>query len=280
MYGWREARLKNGAVVRFKPTFAGLTAKLQRPKSLMNPDLEELDEMCKEMRVIILKFEPGLDQDLKLIKNHNFIKVGTPNLATKTIFIDLRKDQSSLWSDLSSNARNLVRRAKIEGVKITEEKNLVSGLGGFYKILSRTGRKKKFYVQSFEELKRKCEVFNEDSHLMSAYNSEGDLCASQLYLGFNNNIWGFHAGISEKGEKNRSGYKLLWESYLLFKQKGYEIIDLEGIEDDRYPTFTREWRNFSNYKKKFGGEIVTFPETYTKFFSIPFKLLAKAGLSI
>lgn len=280
MYGWELFKLRNGSVVRFKPTIFGTLAKCQRPQELLDSDLSEIDEICKEKNVKFIKLEPNLNQDLSLIKRHDFVKSGCPHLATKTLIIDLKKEQKTLWKELSHNARRSVNRAQVSGVKTKSIQNPEKELDEFYQILLNTSKQKKFYVQSFEEIKRKSEAFKTDSYLMNAYDEDGTLCSSQLYLGFNNNVWSIHGATSEKGKTNNAGYKLLWSVLLHFQQKGYDTIDLEGIEDTRYPSFTKNWEGFSSYKMKFGGEVVTFPETYTKFFSKPYRVFAQVGVSL
>ncbi|MEK7595506.1 MAG: GNAT family N-acetyltransferase [Patescibacteria group bacterium] len=280
MYDWKLLKLTKGSVIRLKPTFLGTIAKLQRPTQLINSDLNEIDNLCKENKVALLKLEPNIDQNINLIKEHAFVKIGCPYLATKTLCINLKKEEKELWNDLAHNARRSIKRSKTAGVKVVEVSTNKPELKKFYGVLRDAGRKKGFYVQSFNELKNKSEAFNHNAHLLNAYDKNGNLCSSQFYLAFNNNAWSLHGATTEEGKKNNAGYLLLWKAILLFKQMGYGSVDLEGLYDERYPRFTKNWDSFSSYKRKFGGEVVTFPETYTKFFSNPFKWLSALGFSI
>ncbi len=280
LYGWKFLGLTKGSVIRFKPTFIGTIAKLQRPTQLLDSDLDEIDKLCKENKIAILKLEPNLNQDLDLIVDHEFVKIGSPFLATKTLCINLKNTKEELWSDLDHNARRSINRARETGVTVREVATTEKELRGFYEILSNAGRIKRLYVQSFEEIKRKADALKGSAHLINAYDKNGNLCSSQFYLTFNNNAWSLHGATTKEGKKNNAGYLLLWEACLLFKQMGYNTVDLEGLYDERYPAFTKNWEGFSSYKMKFGGEVITFPETYTKFYSKPFKYLAMLGLSL
>ena len=67
----------------------------------------------------------------------------------------------------------------------------------------------------------------------------------------------------DKGRKNLVQYKIVWEGILWAKKLGAKRFDFEGIYDDRFPQ--KSWAGFSAFKKKFGGEVITYPGAYSKW---------------
>jgi len=74
-------------------------------------------------------------------------------------------------------------------------------------------------------------------------------------------------GSTEAARKNKSGYLLMWETMKFLKGEGYEVFDLEGKYDERFPFQTRNWEGFSHFKEKFGGTPIEFPIPMIKFLS-------------
>jgi len=67
----------------------------------------------------------------------------------------------------------------------------------------------------------------------------------------------------------------MWESILYFKKIAYKYIDLEGVDDERFPSFTKNWGGFTHFKEKFGGTILKLPPPYIKYYSPILKFFTK-----
>ncbi len=93
-------------------------------------------------------------------------------------------------------------------------------------------------------------------------------------MGVNKTVWYFHGGTSNEARKNKTGYALVWHSILYLKEQGFEVLDLEGVDDSRFST-TNAWGGFSHFKEKFGGDTVQFPYPHIKYYNKLLKLATK-----
>jgi lipid II:glycine glycyltransferase (peptidoglycan interpeptide bridge formation enzyme) len=110
--------------------------------------------------------------------------------------------------------------------------------------------------------------------LFLVYDKDKKLMGGKYFLGYNKNIWYMYGGTSNEGRRNKAGYNLVWESFLGLKRSGYDFLDFEGVDDDRF-AFTQQWGGFSHFKEKFGGVKVEFPLPRIKYFSSILKHLSK-----
>jgi len=265
-YGWKSFRTKSGINVQIKKNKLVGIAKIQRPKPLIQKDLDEIDSICKKNKALLTKIEPGQSQDITVLEKSGYAKNNMPLIPPSTIFINLKKTKDQLWNSFSRSAKYSVKRAQREKTKIEIYANPnATHLKKFYTLHKQTGKDKKFMVQSFGDLEKKLECFKNECFIIFSYTNEGELCGANLYLGFNKNVWYIHGGTTKRGRKARAGHELFWKSFLYFKEHGYNYLDLEGTDDDRFYNMTKDWGGFSHFKEKFGGITVRFPYPYIKF---------------
>ncbi len=274
--GWKILETSGGIKgVMMKSRF-GNVIKVQRPRGLSVSDLKDFDKIAEENKIAFVKVEPDLSQDLTILDQAGYITEGSPLTPPTTIFIDLSKDKESLWEDLSGSCKYSIRRAKREGA-VTDfytdpDENLVEK---FYEIHKSTGKQKSFYIQSREDIKKKAELFKDRAIIGMVRTESGEVTGTNLYLGFGNGVWYLHGGTTAEGRKTKNGYELYWQSILYLKSLGYKWFDLEGVDDKRFPGFTKNWGGLSHFKEKFGGQRVEFPAPRVKIFNRFLKLISK-----
>jgi len=272
--GWETFRTKNGVLVGIRKSLFGGVAKVQRPKTAVSSDLEEIDQICKKARIMFVKFEPALGQNLEVLEDSGYFSSRFPLIPPSTIFIDLTKNEPDLWKNISRSGKYSIKRARREGVKIeTYQRPSEKVLEEFCLAAGEAAKFKGFLPPILADVKKKVELFGDKSYVVSARDAQGELMAANFYLGFGDCVWFLHGGTSNKGREGRWGHELLWQSFLHFKGLGYKALDLEGRDDPRFPTFTKNWGGFSHFKEKFGGTDVQFPEPYIKLYSPILKLL-------
>ena len=213
----------------------------------------------------------------------------------------VRYQISAISRQLSPPPQNSKRTTNNQQLTIN---NSLPYLKTFYNLLKTTGRSKHFYTPKWQDLKLKAECFNKKAWLVLAYHRRlpADLLAEAsaevgspepegkesdsgkfglsslagcLLLTHDRVAYYHHAANSPEGRKLLAGYLVLWEAIKLAKSLGCHTFDFEGIYDERFPKATRDWKGFTNFKKKFGGKEVEFPHPLIKYYSLPFKLLAK-----
>jgi lipid II:glycine glycyltransferase (peptidoglycan interpeptide bridge formation enzyme) len=274
--GWTSVRTSSGINIEHRKLGFLSIVKIQHPKPLTTQDLEEIETICKKHKALFIKIEPSIGQDIKILEEKNYRKSHYPMLPPATIYTDLTKTEEELWNAVSKSGKYAIRRAQREGAKIEIYKNpSEEKLKIFNEVAQHTAKKQKFYVNTLKDLIAKTEIFGDNAFLALSYTKENQLAGGIYYLANKNCVWFMHGGTSDIGRKGKEGHELFWKSFLYFKELGFEILDLEGKDDDRFPTFTKNWGGFSHFKERFGGNIVSFPYPHIKPLRPILKLLQK-----
>lgn len=263
----------------------GSIAKFQRPNALSN--FQKLDEIAKKYRILFIKVEPGLGVGIDQLKSHGFEFDNWPFLPSKTVHIDLTKSLEEIFDSFSKNARYLVRKAEKQcqidhydtpPYHSGSDNLQKSQLKQFHKLLKKVSRKKHFPVSSYNELEKKVKPFGRKAELISVsdrFSREKDMIAGALILFSDNAAFYHHAAADESGKKFFAPYLIIWEAIKLAKRQGAKVFDLEGIYDERYSRSTKNWKSFTVFKKKFGGEIVEYPGVLVRYYNPIARLLFK-----
>jgi hypothetical protein len=257
-------------------------AKMQKPRVLDETDIADIDSICKEHKVLFLKLEPNTGQPESHLDNAGYLKTKYPVSPSITSTIDLTKDKDTLWNSLSRSGKYGVHRAEREGSRVEfydEPTNEI--IDGLYKLHRETSKRNGFMTRSVSDLYKRRDAFGKNCHLGLVYAANGDLCGAKMFQGHKEMVLYTYGGTSAEGKHNRSGYLLMWSSIMYLKDKGYRLFDLEGMYDPRFPNDYKGWEGFTEFKNKFGVDIVEFPEPRTKFFNPVFKLFSRVtGLQI
>jgi lipid II:glycine glycyltransferase (peptidoglycan interpeptide bridge formation enzyme) len=261
----------NGINIEIMVTKIGGLVKIQRPPALTADDLKEIDKICQDHKALFIKIEPSPEQDLKILQESGYVYSYSPLAPPSTIFIDLTLSEEELWKKISKTGRYTIRHAEAKTNFIKNPS--LDDLQKFYEIALETAKKQKFTLQGFEDLKKKVEIFEEDAVLALGYDKNGTLIGGKFFLICEDSVWYLHAGTNETGRRSFAGHKMMWDSFLYFKSMGFKTMDMDGIDDPRFPNFTKTWGGFSFFKEKFGGDVVRFPYPQIKYVHPFFKFL-------
>ena len=308
--GWQIEKLGEVKIFIRKLYLVGSVAKIQR--SSVIPPIEEIDQIAKKYRALFVKIEPGLNEELGIrtsrfaqepcirtsskVMNEGWEADAWPLVPTRTIHIDLSQNEEDIFENFSKDARYSIRRAGRNGVSVCHSERSEESLTNvrisnklrdpssplapqddnlelFYNLLKETGKRKKFWVAPFKDLKAKVEAFENKSALILAYHNS-KLVAGALILFHDRVAYYHHAASSPKGRKLLAPYLVVWEAIKLAKKKGCHTLDLEGIYDPRYKIYKR-FRSIGVFKKKFGGEEVEYPGSFIRYYNPIIKLIFK-----
>jgi len=268
--GWKAFRTSSGVLTEYMDTPFGEIAKTQRPANITQADVAEIEHKLKNM--LLMKLEPYEDADLTGV---GFKKSKAPLLPPSTIYIDLENSEEDLRKKLSRSARYSINKAQRDGNEVSifqEPSNDV--LKNFHTLLKETGKRNHFYVQPLSDLLQKRDIFGKEAFLITVRDKEGNLIGCNFYLGYQKTIWALHIATGNFRKASKGGYLLVWHAILYFKKLGYTTMDMEGIHDSRFFNFTKNWEGFSQFKERFGGEIITMPYPQTKIYSSFLKILS------
>ena len=275
---WKCPRISSGTIVNLFKTPLNFFnfGKIQKPFNLSASDLKEIDDICIENRVKFMKLEPNSNQSVDEIYENGFIDSNMPLSPSVTAYTDLTKSTDELWGALSRSGKYGVNRAKRENTRVESFVNPKDGiLNDFYKTHRQTSKRNKFMSRGFDDLQKRRDAFGDESYLLMVYDGEGNLSGGKFFLGNGEMTLFACGGTTDVGRKNRSGFALTWESIVYFKERGYKIMDLEGMYDPRFPKDYKGWEGFTEFKRKFSPVEVVFHKPFIKYYNPVFRFISR-----
>lgn len=278
---WRAVKIeKTHIFLRQLPLIDRAMIKIQHPVGPVN--LNKIDQFAKKEKALFTIIEPHnkgfIESDY--IK-HGYIVSKIQFAHSATIKIDLTQSEEKIYSAFSTNAKRNIRKAEgrlsIKTIALNDEKN-ITAIQQFYSMYATTGKEKKFYVPSYEEVSAKMQAFKKTSYTLFAYEKDSQekeqKPVAALWIGyFDNVLVYFHPGNTKRGYELLANYLLVWEALKLGKKLGLKVFDFETMYDYRYPKKNKAWKGYTEFKKKFGGEEVYYPQSWIKFYNPIFRLL-------
>jgi lipid II:glycine glycyltransferase (peptidoglycan interpeptide bridge formation enzyme) len=257
--GWL---VEDGVFIKKLPLIPYSFIKLQRPNWPV--DLRKLERVAKKHRAIQVKIEPNVLRGEKIeakLKKFGYKKDSSPLLPTKTIWLDLHKNEQQLLKNMSHKTRYNIKKFSnsnfqfsiISGNKLSNEQ-----FSKFYKIYKKNCRQKKFWGLSFKQLKSLFEAFGKKSYLLIVEELGG-----LVLLIHDRTAYYSHNAATVEGKKRFVPTVLTWEAIKLARRLGCWRFDFEGISDHRFPV-TKKWRGFSRFKKGFGGREIEYVGSFVK----------------
>ncbi|KKS80370.1 MAG: Methicillin resistance protein [Candidatus Beckwithbacteria bacterium GW2011_GWA2_43_10] len=244
--GWQAEK---GMFIRRLPLVPWRFIKIQRQKPPINLKAAE------KYKAIQIKLEPAFE-DKTDYQALGFKRYKTPMLPSKTIWLDLTKNKRQLLKEMHYKTRyNLrkheIRNSKFEifrGDKITNWQ-----LREFYAIYRENCRRQHFWGINFNQLKSLFRCFGEKAWLLATNEGGLEILIHEKVAYYS------HNAATQEGKRMFVPTLLTWEAIKLAKKLGCTRFDFEGIDEQRWPGFTR-------FKRSFGGIEVKYKGSFTKYF--------------
>jgi peptidoglycan pentaglycine glycine transferase (the first glycine) len=244
----------------------GSFIKIQRPKEI---DFKYIQSLKKKYRAFQIVIEPPLpdrdDSRLEAVhKNpfdffyrNGFKKSKSPFLPSKTIFIDLTKNEKALLAEMHQKTRYNIKIAERNEVKIIRFKDIEMFIN-FWHICH---QKRLLFLSQKKQMREIYKAFFKNSDILFAFKDDFPV-AALLLLHSNKTSYYMYAASDDEGKSLFAPTLLTWEGIKLAKKRGSHLFDFEGIYDNRFPI--ESWKGFTRFKKGFGGTEVEFPPSYVK----------------
>lgn len=248
--------------------------------------LDEVDQVCKDRRSILLKVEPDLwegEVDQERFPPSGFKPSGHSIQPPRTIVISLKEDEEEILGRMKSKTRYNIRLARRKEVVVRTSSNVE----GFYDLLESTSDRADFgihnldyYQQTFANFAPKgaCKLF------VAEYQEEP--LASIMVFALGNRAWYFYGASSPKHRDRMPTYLVQWEAMKWARDLGCEWYDLWGVPDEDEEILEEHFLDRHHglwgvyrFKRGFGGEVRrTFgpwDRVYQPFWYYFYKLWAK-----
>jgi lipid II:glycine glycyltransferase (peptidoglycan interpeptide bridge formation enzyme) len=258
--GWKVVEIDGNYLYIKRLLFVLSIAKLQRPNKKVS--VSKLRQVAKKERVVYLLIEPQNNQQYKYFKFQGFKNAKSSSLPTKTIRFNLSKSLEYLLQNMHHKARYNIRLSKRRGVNVKKSKN-VENFAEFWQECSKSWG---MHFSQRKEIISLYKAFGKESVILNA-EFEKEIIASVLLVSSSDTAYYMYAASTEKGNKHQAPSLLVWESIKYAKKRKKKLFDFGGIYDERFPL--KKWRGFSEFKRKFGGKKVEFPQPLRKYY-LPF----------
>lgn len=261
--GWTVEGVKTStgqalAFIRQMPVVPVRVMKVQRFEGV--PDWQDLQRIKEKHRVILTVLEPEAKADE--FKADEYRAAGYkldkgPFVPAKTIRVETTRTEKELWEELSKDARQRIKKA--EGVKTVSFRDRE----GWRQFWLEWKKWKKGYLPSFKDFNSLMEAHRARGEARGAVDNEGRISGGIVVLWTDDRAFYYFGWTGAEGRAKDVQYKLVWEAIKGAKKKGLKWFDLEGIYDERFPR--KEWRGFSAFKEKFGGERAELAGCYSRW---------------
>ncbi|MEK7595804.1 MAG: peptidoglycan bridge formation glycyltransferase FemA/FemB family protein [Patescibacteria group bacterium] len=279
--GWISEKISNNFIY-IKVLPFGSLIKIQRAQSLTAQFLSGVDEIAKKYHALFVKIEPAIilsdakaEEALKILKEWGYIKNNFPLTSPATVRIDLTQSTDKLWHELSKDAKYAVKRAEKEAVIIEKHKNPQRDVIGLcQKIIEQAGKERKYHYPSLGEFIKRMSAFGDRAILYFAKIDDQIISINEVLT---TNKSGFYtqSATTKIGRRTYSNYFLLWKIIEDLAQNGLDCLDLDGVNDERFPKYTDAWAGFSYFKRKFGGEEIKFLPPFLKYYNPTLEKMGK-----
>ena len=225
--------------------------KIQHPEKI---DLKPL----QKYHPFLIKIEPNLSnsRNLSVLRNLKFHPDNWPLIPSKTLILDLKR------VNISKDIRYEIRKAERSGasVRLVQGATLHTELENFIKLWHQNAKERGFWVPLGKEIRNLATAFCKNCLLFIA---EG---AGVLVVINGDTAHYMYAFSTPAGRKNSLPYLVLWEIIKHLQNRKIKHLDLEGLYDERYPDSTKNWQGFTAFKLQWGGKVVEYPGSYSKYF--------------
>lgn len=298
--GWTVEKIDQLQVFIRKMPIAGQSMiKIQHPIGPI--PFGKIEKLAKKYKAVAVVIEPHLYKyDEESYKKAGFRPSKLFFSNTATVKIDLTQPEDSLFHSFSENARRNIRKSQKNDLELktvfykSDKDN--KAVREFYLLQKNLQKMKKFYAPPYGEQLKKIQAFKNSSYICFAYEKQSirqvedprkgaqdktarskqqkaNPIAAVWYAFHKDVVFYVQTGIMERGYDLLANYLLVWEGMQIAKKLGIKVFDFESIYDPRFPGESKRWKKYSEFKKRFHGEIVEYPRPWIKFYKRWFKYL-------
>jgi lipid II:glycine glycyltransferase (peptidoglycan interpeptide bridge formation enzyme) len=255
--GWEVVKLEKSYLYIKKLPLKISIAKLQRPEKMV--DMSKLQGLIKKHRIIFLLVELKDIKQYRNFKSKGFKLTQNPSLPTKTIQFNLLKSEKKLLNGMHHKARYNIRLSKRRGITVKESDD-IKAFSEFWQECSKSWGMR---FSQRKEITSLHKAFGNNAVVLDAHYKK-ELIASVFLVSTKDTTYYMYAASSIEGNKLHAPSLLVWESIKYSKKRGKKVFDFGGIYDERFPL--ERGKGFSEFKRKFGGEVVEYPGPLKKLF--------------
>lgn len=228
---------------------------VKRETSVENLLVEEIGKIAKEKNIIFTRFDFQKGFDLPTT-NYQLLTAPEGNFPVTTLRLDLTKPEEEILGQMKPKGRYNIRVAEKHSVTVRETQK-PEAAKIFHSLLKKTtardgfaGHAEEYYASFLRELGESASCFIAEV--------EGKAIATSLCT-FYGDTATYYYGASDYEYRNlMAPYLVQWKAIQAAKQRGMKFYDFLGIAPEG--SKKHHLAGVTSFKKKFGGEIMNYPE--------------------
>jgi lipid II:glycine glycyltransferase (peptidoglycan interpeptide bridge formation enzyme) len=174
-----------------------------------------------------------------------------------TLMIDLEQNEEKLLAAMHSKGRYNIRLAEKHGITI--RKGSVDDIDAFYDLMKQTGMRDGFGILQKSHYTRFITALTKSFLLLAVHGKKP--IAGLMGVTWNGTGIYYYGASSYEHRNLMAPYLLQWEAMRLCKKSGCDHYDLLGISAP--DSVDDPWAGISDFKRKFGGTVITYPPEQT-----------------
>lgn len=253
--GWIVERINGINFFVRKFPIIGSVIKIQRPERI---DFSTIDALSKKHRAFQIIIEPKSSNQVLSLATYNYKLLKSPFLPSKTLHIDLTKNEERLLKDVHHKTRYNARKRMGDKLQIVNSKDIQLFIKFWHKCANERGD----ILSHKRTITSLYKAFSKSSNIIMAVHLN-ELVAAVFIVVTKDTTYYMYAAANKEGKKLFAPTLVAWEAIKTAKNKGCKVFDFEGIYDERFPL--KSWRGFTRFKKSFGGTEVEYPGAFAKY---------------
>ena len=240
---------------------------------LVNNFLSEFNQYCLANNIVtsFIRFHPLLNNQQYFLTQLNTTE------RNKTVYVDLTKTQDQLFNELNKKTRNLIRKAKKNGVSIsisTDEQDLKQFTKLYLETMHRNKAQEKYFFP-YGYYKNTFKFLSSHAVLFIAKH-QGKIISASVFLGYNQ-FFHYHSGSDFNSLSLAPNNLLIWEAILWSKKNGYKWLHLGGGLRENDSLFHFKSGFSSCFNKFYTANIIHNLYNYEMLNSLKAEFEAKRG---
>ena len=216
-------------------------------------DWQDLAETKRKHQVLWSVMEPANEKPIPDITKHGYRLTRDPYLPTKTRVLDLTKSEKALLIGMSENFRRVIKKGMMaKVVKISADR--------FYEGWKRWARS---YILPRGQFDSLVGAFSSKVEFW-AMEKDGQPLSAVMLLFTPDTCFYYQTWTSKMGRKSSEHVILTWKTMRRAKKLKKKYYNFEGIQDRRFPI--PKWDGFTEFKRRFGGQELSYPGSFLKWF--------------
>lgn len=227
-------------------------------KEILSTLIKEFKKIAKKERANFIRIGPLLEDtaaNRRIFKELGFRNAPIYIHAETVWTLNLEPPEEELLQGMRKTTRNLIRRAKKEGVTV-EQGNSKDAIKIFNTIYKETAARHTFVPFSLEYLENQVASFACDDQIQTFVAWYGGKpIAAAIVVFYGNSAFYHHGASSQKFSKIPATYLLQWEAIREAKRRGHKFYNFWGIIPNQTVNGRKKhpWWGITLFKKGFGG---------------------------